>query len=121
MVVKAFEIKKYDITSLNDGEVTGYAAGGKKAWIDCFDPQGKLIGLIYFTSPDKVQPPVYNPDSKWKIVAMYFDIKRFSEVIATLRYAKPVWFSYNLDESTNKVHDVYISTNQEPVGEQEGV
>lgn len=123
MVWKSFQIGRYSIQHNNDGEEEGGIVTSDKAFIACYSPEGNYIGNLRFTEVDKIRPPEINPVPDYQLVNMYFDIKRFSEVINTFRYEKPVYFQYDLTIEGNDwiIRNVKISAGNEPGGAQEGV
>lgn len=86
-------------------EIILTAAGGSVLGVVCFYPEGKV-------------PPSTIPASGQPY--LNFDIARLNEIIATLRYEKPIYLTAIWD-ANNYITHAEIGTSVEPVGEQEGV
>jgi hypothetical protein len=75
-----------------------------------------LVGLIDFYPKGQV------PASKMELnrFILNYEIDRYQEIIETLRYEKPIYVHASFD-ANNIITVGVISTNSEPIGEQEGV
>jgi len=93
--------------------ISGTPSGGYPfaAEIDCFS-KAKRAGAIYFADSGALPAPTLTING----IYLYMPTSRFNEVIATLRYEKPLYLA--LDTTLNVG---WLGTSAEPVGEQEGV
>ena len=80
----------------------------EKVVITCFYEE-KTVSYINFYEGDVPAPEIL-PHSLMKLT---YPMSRYSELITTLRYEKPLYISIYEDKSV-------LSTVREPVGEQEG-
>lgn len=106
---KSIEIDKYAIYHSAYGNaatdyILCYNAGSVQGEI-CFYPQG-LVPASSVTSNG--------------YFSLSYETGRFQDIITTLRYEKPIYVALFWDEN-NVITTAYISTSQEPIGEQEGV
>ncbi|MCE6998435.1 hypothetical protein LZG04_27075 [Saccharothrix sp. S26] len=92
--------------------VTHFSHHPYAAQINCFDVNKKHVGTVTFYADDVALPP--NAAASPPIIN--FAVSRLAEVIGTLRYEKPVEFSFN---PANLIGSVGTS-GLEAVGEQEG-
>ena len=80
----------------------------EKVIINCYI-RDTAVGYIHFYEGDLPEPEML-PTGALKLT---FDYARYSEIINTIRYEKPLFISLYGEKSM-------ISTVREPVGEQEG-
>jgi hypothetical protein len=76
----------------------------------------RFVGLIDFYP--KGQVPASRMDQNTFI--LNYEVDRYQEIIETLRYEKPIHVNVTWD-ANNIITQGIISTNPEPIGEQEGV
>jgi hypothetical protein len=102
-----------------DKYVLYHTACGNAAvnWISCF-VGGSRVGQITFHPKDQVTKSVVFP-SPFSF-SLCYEITRYQDIIETFRYEKPVYVFLSWDEN-NVITTGYVTTSQEPVGEQEGV
>ena len=80
--------------------------------IDCFVGTTRA-GIIYFKDSDPIPPPKLTING----IYLYLPTTRLDEILATLRYEKPLHLSID----TTTTHGWLSTSVAEPVGEQEGV
>ena len=83
------------------------------AEIDCFTDTGHRAGIIYFY-PDGVPLPP-NQDTVTGIHLYYF-LSRFSDLMTMIKEERPLYLYLDTVKKSG-----YVGTNNEPIGEQEGV
>lgn len=86
-------------------------------WIYCFSG-GDRVGQILFQPKGQVsQSCIYRSPFYFNLC---YEIDRYQDIIETFRYEKPINIYVAWNEN-NIIHTGYVTTSQEPVGEQEGV
>lgn len=98
-------------------EIEGYRISvGPGCWISLFDGH-KYFGTLIFTEDQPLLRPRKTPNGAY---AVYLPLSRFDTVIGILRYEKPVSLFYLPDSAQeNQGITAYISTLEEPTGEEE--
>ena len=85
--------------------------------------QGNRIGDISFYKnqiPDSyVSSSPSTPSSPLKFRLCY-ELDRYQDIIETFRYEKPIKVSLNYGDIIAPIITAYVSTSEEPIGEQEG-
>lgn len=101
-----------------DKYVLYHAACGNVAvnWISCLSG-GSYVGTIGFYKSGDISKSIILPSTP--SFHLNFEIDRYQEVIDTFRYEKPVCVFISWD-ANNVITTGYVTTSQEPVGEQEG-
>jgi hypothetical protein len=89
--------------------------GGKqKAYISC-NAKGKFVGYIDFFEKDSVPAPSITNSGLYRLS---YPIERLNDIMTTLREESPLFIQiYNI---VNKKGCIVGTSNQEPIGEQEG-
>ena len=67
----------------------------------------------------KGQVPASNMDLG-EYFFLNYEISRYQEIIETFRYEKPVYVNVIWNANSWNISQGYVTTNPEPVGEQEG-
>jgi hypothetical protein len=108
MAIKTKDFDRYVVYHVSGSPAGGYAYAAE---IDCFLGTARA-GAIYFTDSGPLPAPALTVNG----IYLYMPMRRFEEVIATMRYEKPLYLALNTTSSVG-----WLGTSDEPVGEQEGV
>lgn len=114
---KSINISKYNLTHdiLGEDNVVNI--------ITCYSDEGFKVGDLVFYQKGQVPASKMFPNISIKPYYYFLlnvEIDRFQDIIATLRYEKPLTISLHW-ETNNVITHGAISANSESIGEQEGV
>jgi hypothetical protein len=98
---------------------------GRTALLLCYD-EGAFVGRIDFYADD-VEPPddlLWHPNPTAEYVVLSMPMSRFHPVMTTVRQEKPLHLYINVDRGGGVLTEGeghLATTDEEPVGEQEGI
>ena len=101
------QITKYKVVRYgNSGGPTG-------AFIHCYDAGGSNVMSCVFWN-DEASVPV-NKDTGTRVL-LYYPTSSFGSILNLLQSEEPMYFNFIASSKTG-----FLSTSQEPIGEEEGV
>lgn len=105
MAYQEQEFKEYKIIHWNN-------YGKEEIRIECYLSRG-MVGILHFLDDHSS----YNPRFLDRVIHLYYGLDKFSDIVTTLRYEKPLYIFFNDNDNTPFGG---IKTSPEPVGEEEG-
>jgi hypothetical protein len=108
LVTKNFD--RYSVHYYGGGSLQGGQPG---ADIACYLGAVRVALIRFFRDPAVMPINQVHSDGT---LGLYYEMSRFQDVAAMVRYEKPLYLAVNTDTGFG-----YLATTQEPVGEQEGV
>ena len=107
MALNKIEIKHYKYSIRPAGQ------SGARVWLSLYDSDDVAVGHAQFVKDEDIPAPIGGEGK----VMMLFEDGVFMRVIDLLRYEKPVYLVYYEDD--DQVQWAQLSTEAEPVGEEE--